>query len=161
LNCSQTPSTKPAFIADEMLGRLAKWLRLLGYDTLYFKGGGDTILIDLAEQQGRIILTRDTLLIRRRRCRNYIFIRSDHWREQLIQVFLEASLNTGSILTICPICNYPLEPVDKESVRPLVPPYVWQTQNIYSRCNLCKRVYWSATHVYHILDELTILKKEH
>lgn len=143
-----------------MLGRLAKWLRLLGYDTLYFKGVDDAVICDLAERHGRIILTRDTLLIRRKRCRNYIFVRSDHWRKQLDQVFLEANLNTGSILTICPVCNYPLQPVEKKSIQAIVPPYVYQTQNAFSRCGLCARVYWTATHVNRILAELTILKKE-
>jgi uncharacterized protein with PIN domain len=157
----QTPFTQPAFFADEMLGRLAKWLRLIGYDTAYAKGIDDAFLVTIAEEQGRILLTRDTLLIRRRRCRHYLFVWSDHWREQLRQVYFEAKLNCQALLTICPVCDYPLHQVRKESVESLIPPYVFQTQNDFSQCDICMRVYWSATHIQRILNELKILKKEH
>lgn len=154
------PLTEPAFLADEMVGRLARWLRLLGYDTVYMKGVHDDAILDLAEEQERIVLTRDTLLVRRRRCRSYIFIHSDHWREQLKQVYLEARLSTESALTICPICNCPLHVEDKEAVKSLVPPYVYRSQQSFSRCPCCTRIYWAATHVSKILDELNAVCKE-
>jgi hypothetical protein len=159
-NPSLAPTTKPAFLADEMVGRLAKWLRLLGYDTSYVKGIKDDIILDLAEAQGRIILTRDTLLIRRKRCRRYIFIRSDFWREQLKQVYIEAGLSTDAVLTICPRCNCRLQSEANESLKSLVPPYVYSSQNSFSRCPCCARIYWAATHVQSILDELNALHKE-
>ncbi|RJP18126.1 MAG: hypothetical protein C4520_14850 [Candidatus Abyssobacteria bacterium SURF_5] len=143
-----------------MLGRLAKWLRLLGYDTAYAKNVDDAVVLDLAIQEERIILTRDTLLIRRKRCRNYIFVRSDHWREQLQQVYVEAHLSVESALTICPVCNYPLRLENRESLRPVVPPYVYQTQKTFSRCDRCARIYWQASHVQRIIEELRTLPKE-
>ncbi len=152
---------EPAFLADEMLGRLARWLRILGYDTGYAHGMNDEEILEQAELQGRIILTRDTLLIRRRRCPNYIFIKSDHWREQLQQVYVEADLNTERAFSLCPVCNYPLNSVDRESLQTSVPSYVYQTQRTFSRCALCGRIYWAATHVDRILDELKALRKEH
>jgi hypothetical protein len=142
-----------------MLGRLAKWLRLLGYDTAYMKDVDDEALLAVAEESNRILLTRDTLLIRRKRCRNYIFIRSNHWREQLTQVYVEAGLSTESALSLCPLCNQPLVREEKESVRTIVPPYVYKTQTLFSRCGSCMRVYWTATHVRRILDELKGLQK--
>ena len=143
-----------------MLGRLAKWLRILGYDTAYAREAEDDAILELAENQGRLILTRDTLLVRRKRCRNYIFIRSDLWREQLQQVYVEAHLNTEAAFTLCPVCNCALKPVGRESVKAAVPPYVFQTRHTFSHCERCGRIYWAATHVHRILDELKALQKE-
>jgi uncharacterized protein with PIN domain len=153
-------SKRPTFVADEMLGRLAKWLRLLGYDTIYENNVSDTELLDIAEREGRIILTRDTELVRRKRCRRCIFITSDHWREQLAQVWRDAELDDGSLLTLCPVCNYPLRSVDRNAVESLVPPYVFKTQKEFSACEKCSRVFWSATHVSEILNELRGLNEE-
>jgi len=151
---------RPRFIADEMLGRLAKWLRLLGYDTKYISGIADSELLDIAESEGRIVLTRDTRLILRKRCRNHIFIRDDHWREQLRQMYTTANLDLEKILTICAVCNEPLRPVDKEAIETLVPPYVYGAQESFARCGRCSRVFWAATHAEKILGELRRLSEE-
>ena len=143
-----------------MLGRLAKWLRILGYDAKYAAGISDSELLSIAESEDRIILTRDTLLIRRRRCQNSLFVRSDHWREQLRQVYMEAGLTCNALLTICPVCNCQLHAVKKHSIRPAVPPYVFETRDEFSKCGNCQRIYWSATHVEKICDELRTLVKE-
>lgn len=153
-------SGSPTFLVDEMLGRLAKWLRILGYDTTYASGISDAELLDIAESEGRIILTRDTLLVRCKRCRRHIFVRSDHWREQLRQVYREAKLTCISLLSRCPVCNHPLDRVEKHTIKSMVPPYVFQTQDQFSRCGKCLRVYWSATHVAQICDELRSVGKE-
>ena len=148
------------FLADEMLGRLARWLRLLGYDTKYATRLTDSDVLDIAESEGRTILTRDTLLIRQKRCRDYIFVKSDHWREQLKQVYVEAGLNCDAILSRCVVCNIPLKPIDKQSVESFVPAYVYRTQESFSHCENCSRIYWSATHVSRILNDLKSLNKE-
>ncbi|MBI5119210.1 Mut7-C RNAse domain-containing protein [Candidatus Poribacteria bacterium] len=153
-------STRPRFFADEMLGRLAKWLRLLGYDTEYASDLSDSDIIARAESEGRIILTRDVSMMKRKRCHSCIFVRSDHWREQLKQVYVEAGLNRSSILTVCSACNSLLEVVDKGLVQSLVPPYVYKTQEKFSRCDNCSRIFWSATHVNQIIKELERLTKE-
>jgi uncharacterized protein with PIN domain len=153
-------SAKPRFLADEMLGRLTKWLRLLGYDTKYASDLSDAEILEVAESETRILLTRDTSLIRRKRCRNYLFIKSDHWREQLKQVYLEAALNCDSVLTMCAVCNVPLWSVDKRSVESLVPPYVYRTQQRFSMCGNCSRIFWSATHVSEIMEELENLRED-
>lgn len=155
-----TLSARPKFLADEMLGRLAKWLRLLGYDTTYVSKIADSELLDLAEVEGRIILTRDTSLILRKRCRSYIFVRSDRWREQLKQVYQEAGLNCESMLTLCTLCNSRLQQVEKESVETRVPPYVYRTQSVFHECKKCGRLFWSATHVSRILEELGSVQEE-
>ena len=151
---------RPRFFADEMLGRLAKWLRLVGYDTKYARSISDSELMELAESETRIILTRDTLLIRRKLCRSYIFIHYDHWRDQLREVVVAAGLDCESALTICAVCNEALAPSGRDSVKMLVPPYVYGSRQSFARCPGCLRVYWAATHTEKILDELAGLTKE-
>jgi hypothetical protein len=151
---------RPRFLADEMLGKLAKWLRILGYDTKYVRGISDSELIEIAESENRIILTRDTRLILRKRCHNYYFVRSDYWREQLRQIYVEAGLSLDGVLTLCAVCNAPLREVEKQSVSLLVPAYVYRTQEKFSRCEKCARIYWSAMHVSEIRAELEHLEKE-
>ena len=158
---SEPASKRPSFLADAMLGRLGKWLRLLGYDTVYINDITDEAVLSLAEAESRIILTRDTLLVQRKRCRKFIFIRSDQWHEQLKQVYKEAGLTTERALTLCAACNHPLRRVEKETVKSLVPPYVHETQTDFSQCDRCMRVYWGATHAKRIFEELKRLEKEH
>jgi len=150
--------SRPTFLADEMLGRLAKWLRLLGYDTKYVWGIPDSDLLDIAESEDRVILTRDTLLVRRKRCQKYIFVHGDHWRDQLKQVFTAAKLDCESALTICAVCNKPLASVGKSLIKSRVPPYVYETRQRFSMCSGCSRVYWTATHTEEIMGELAELK---
>ncbi len=140
--------TAPRFIADGMLGRLATWLRILGCDVEYFGDLPDGEIVERAERTGRVILTRDTLLVRRRGAReNHLFVAGDGWRDQLRQVVAAFGIDPGSrLFTRCVRCNAPLEPVDKTRVAGRVPPYVYATQEVFSDCPSCGRLYWKATH---------------
>ncbi|MGE5894171.1 MAG: Mut7-C RNAse domain-containing protein [bacterium] len=144
------------FIADAMLGKLAKWMRVLGYDVEYFSRISDEELIERAEESGRMILTRDTLLSKRRKVRgNHFFIRGDHYRDQLRQVLGRFPLTTQTgIFSRCLVCNEPLQPVDREEAHEKVPPYVYETQDEFETCPSCGRIYWSATHVEEMEKQL-------
>lgn len=143
------------FIADSMLGRLATWLRILGYDTVYHTHIPDRELIGRARREGRVILTRDTRLLRRRGIGRFLLIKSDHFREQLKEVVSHFSLNLVSrFLTLCIRCNTPLEEVKKDEVRERVPPYVLRTQERFKICPKCNRIYWAATHRERMEEEL-------
>ncbi len=133
------------FIVDSMLGTLAKWLRILGYDTLYFPNMDDDELAYRAMAEDRILLTRDQELARRRGVRA-ILIKNAPLEDQLLQVFQELKLERQNCFSRCPICNEPLKPVEKESVRGKVPPYVFQTQEQFKICPSCHRIYWKGTH---------------
>jgi uncharacterized protein with PIN domain len=133
------------FIADIMLGRLATWLRLLGYDTTYLPNVDDPELARIARTEDRILLTRDVELTRRRGI-HFVLIESDQPDEQVHQVFRARKLTAREAFSRCAECNHRLESVSKESVRGSVPPYVFQTQERFRRCANCGRVYWRGTH---------------
>jgi len=155
----------PKFIADCMLGRLAKWLRVIGYDAAYERRITDEAIIVRAWREGRILLTRDRALVRRRAVRRngveWVLVRSDRPEAQLEQVVLDRSLSVGPrrILSRCLICNVRTHRVKRDGVRALVPPYVLRTQKGFSRCPECERIYWRATHVDRILERLTSAAK--
>ena len=133
------------FLADTMLGRLAKWLRLLGYDTAYRPDLDDAALARQARVQDRILLTRDVELTRRRGVQS-ILIASDKIGEQLAQVFRELRLHTRAAFTRCAECNVRLKMIGRDEAKARVPPYVWETQTRFRACPRCHRVYWRGTH---------------
>lgn len=135
------------FIADEMLGRLAKWLRIFGYDTLYLKDVRDSKLLRLSLSENRILLTRDTLLIKRKGVRDFLFISHDHPLNQIKQVVRDLGLSyPQDPFTRCILCNSPLIPFSKEEACKIVPEYVCRTQEIFGQCPECKKIYWKGTH---------------
>ncbi len=131
-------------VADAMLGRLAKWLRMLGYDTLYWRGD-DAGLVRLALVENRLLLTRDTRLPSRLPPGRTLLIESDHYEEQIGQVAGRLGV-PPQIGHRCLRCNDPLEPAAKGEVRGEVPEFVWQRHDRFARCFRCRRVYWEGTH---------------
>ncbi len=138
----------PRFLADGMLGKLATWLRILGCDVEYFGDLPDEELVERALEAGRVILTRDTLLVKRRKARdNHFFVTGDGWRDQLRQVVTAFGIDpAGGLFTRCVRCNESLVPVEKSRVAGRVPPYVFRTQEAFTACPACGRLYWKATH---------------
>jgi uncharacterized protein with PIN domain len=147
------------FIADSMLGRLAKWMRFIGCDVTYYRMIGDSELVDLAQREGRIILTRDTLLIKRRKAKgNSFLVEGNSYKDQLKQVIRHFSINPSrDLLTRCVECNLILSNIEKEKVKDTIPEYVYMTQESFSVCPGCHRIYWSATHkeaIMKLLEEV-------
>ncbi len=146
--------TPVKFAADRMLGRLARWLRVIGQDVIYGRHLSGYGLIHAARAENRLILTRDGGL-KKKQPPNYIFIASNDYREQLRQVIRECGLSVGAApFTRCLECNAVLQPKTKDSVETLVPPYVFSTQEKFFWCPQCRRVYWPATHHQKMLEEL-------
>lgn len=137
-----------------MLGRLARWLRLIGYDTLYYPDIKDSQLLRIARQEGRTLLTRDTHLARVRGLTDYLLISSNDPFEQLrivVKTFglrpsLRDRFQAGGMVSRCSLCNIPTIPVAEEQVRGHVPEYVLQTIRDFRYCPSCGRYYWKGSH---------------
>jgi uncharacterized protein with PIN domain len=138
----------PQFVVDAMLGRLARWLRILGFDTWYFREGGDPHLLKLHTETRRVLLTRDTRLVKCRGVGRYVLVTSDHWEEQLRQVLEALSLAVceESVLTRCIVCNRPLDRLAPEEAYARVPDYVAGSISTFHGCGSCGKVYWAGTH---------------
>lgn len=149
-------SGDPRFIADVMLGSLARWLRVLGFDVHYDSTLEDGPLVELAVAEGRTILTRDRRLVERRLAENHILIASDVLEEQVMQVAHEAPLKPDEkrVFGRCLDCNTPFETLSADVARLRVPPYVARTRSRYRYCPRCDRVFWRATHVAAMEDRL-------
>ena len=139
------------FIVDHNVGKLTKWLRIMGYDTLFFDGSDDSRMVTQALDEGRVILTRDTGVMKRRVVTSgrlkAILITSEEPEQQIQQVIEVLNLDCQfRPFTLCLECNRPLVEKTKEQVNDLVPPYVFQTQNQYMECPACHHIYWRGTH---------------
>ena len=133
------------------MGKLVKWLRLMGYDTRFFNGSNDSHLVATALAEGRVILTRDTQIMKRRVVTSgqlrAVLILNDEPELQIHQVIEALDLDCQfKPFAICLECNQALEEREKEQVKDRVPPYVFQTQNQYMECPACHRIYWRGTH---------------
>jgi uncharacterized protein len=149
------------FLADSNVGRLARWLRAYGYDAAYAPHVDDRHLIARALAEGRVVLTRDVDLMRRRVVAHgtvrAVLLRSDRVGDQLSQVVAELGLGGARALTRCLECNVELEGRLMSEVSDRLPPYVRATQTRFSECPRCGRVYWPGTHWQHMRERLGAL----
>jgi uncharacterized protein with PIN domain len=141
------------FVADVMLGKLARWLRALGYDTLYFRAAADSRLLGIALRERRRLLTRDVALAARAREAG-LLVRSDGLEPQLREVMTACALTSRAPLSRCLECNGVLTGRAPAAVLDRVPPYTLATQTEFWECEGCRRVFWSGTHVRGILSRL-------
>jgi uncharacterized protein len=152
------------FFADEMLGKLARWLRALGVDVSYSISVSDEKILQGAQRERRVVLTRDQKLLKRLQILKIpvLFIRDDRWEDQIRQFFSEYPQlrSMDHALTRCMECNEPLESVSKERVKEKVWPFVYDTQESFSFCRKCDKIYWKATHVEKILRRLEAVIEE-
>jgi len=142
------------FIADSMLGKLAKWLKIAGHDVAYQKENDRAGILNIAEKENRIILTRDTHISHD----DMLFIESEILWEQIEQVFRNFGVPLKERrFSRCIPCNAELIPVEKKDIRGKVPPYVYQAHDSFSLCPSCGRVYWEGSHynrMIKILDDI-------
>ncbi len=137
------------FICDFMLGRLAKWMRLLGLDTLYYNNPGDPSILHRALKEGRTILSRSKEFMR---YENSILIESENLDEQLEQI--KEIIEISNPFSRCPLCNTPLLAVNKEKIKEEVPEYIYETHDKFKRCPDCGRIYWKGTHYKEITRKI-------
>ena len=141
------------FICDFMLGRLAKWMRLLGFDTSYYKDTDGKTIIYYGRKEDRTILTRSKILASKNK--DLILIDSECLKDQLKQMI--KLVGTCIPFSRCPVCNAGTEKIKKEEVKNNVPDYVFEIHNDFKRCPECGRIFWKGTHykeIKKVLNEI-------
>ena len=145
-----------------MVGRLAKYLRMAGYDVLYINTASDDQIISKARETDRIVLTRDSLMLARREFKKgtvkYLFIKDDKLKNQLNQIKSDLKVLLKPNLVRCIECNRKLIKVKKEDVKNKVPPYVYKTQQNFLYCKKCDKYYWRGTHYDNIRNTFLSIK---
>lgn len=152
----------PRFVVDSMLGRLARWLRILGFDTWYFREIDDRELLKIHEDTGRVLLTRDTRMVRCRGIGRRLLVKSDRWEDQLRQVVQAFSLDVRreSMLTRCLLCNRLLERLRPEEAYRRIPDYVAGSTSVFCACKSCGKVYWAGTHRKRMDEVVSMLRSD-
>ena len=147
--------TEPRFIVDDMLGKLAVRLRMLGFDTTFYHNTADSFLLRKSKEEGRILLTRDLSLTKTRGA-NALFIQSKKLQEQIRQVIekYHLKLSFQNMFSRCSVCNTPLEAIAKEEVKDHVPPLIFRLFNAFSYCSQCHKFYWKGTHYEKMIEEM-------
>ena len=149
MNVALPPDVETRFLADAMLGRLARWLRVVGADTLQLPTDTpDVALVARARDDERVLLTRDRHLLRELRPHRELAIRSDVPLEQLGEVVRAFEIRRPSeLLTRCLLCNTPLVEMTPAEILEQVPPRSRELAGPMRRCPTCGRAYWRGSHV--------------
>ena len=143
----ERPLRETRFVADAHLGGLARLLRMTGFDTLYDNHFQDDEVARLAAEEGRIVLTRDRELLKRRDITHGCYVRALHSEPQLREVFDRLDLaRSARPFTRCLRCNAPLHAVDKAQVAARLPPSVRERHERFAACDGCERVFWEGSH---------------
>lgn len=146
--------TELCFAVEMTLGKLAKWLRILGFDTVYSANISGEQLIDMGK--GRILLTRTKRIRDMKTAQERIFIMSNDPFDQLREVVQALGLTIKDIqpFSRCIRCNTPIRTVEKQAVRGKVPDHIWETQEIFHACSRCQRIYWPGSHAQRSRDRI-------
>jgi uncharacterized protein len=147
LRVREQPLRDTRFVADCQLGGLARLLRMMGFDTLYDNGFVDDEIERIAAEQGRIVLTRDRDLLKRRRITHGCYVRELRPQQQLREIFERLDLTRSARpFTLCLSCNAALHAVPKARVEHLLLPRVRELHHRFSTCEVCGRIFWEGSH---------------
>jgi hypothetical protein len=140
------------FLVDRMLGKLAKALRLLGYDAIYDQGEDLAQLIRLAREQDRIILTRNTKLAPRRPEDRIVRVANDDPKLQLRELHEKGHIafDEEKSFSRCLVCNVLLDGITRKEVEGKVPDFIFHNYQEFYRCSQCGRIYWPGSHQQHM-----------
>jgi uncharacterized protein with PIN domain len=151
-------------LCDHMLGSLAKWLRIFGFDTLYPDASmNDDFILEIATREKRLLISRDKeLLIRAKKTHVPVLeIHTTNLTEQLQQVLKKMPVDEETILSRCIECNTLLLSVEKEGIKDKIPEKVFQTRNEFWVCPSCSKYYWMGTHYENMREKInSLIKKE-
>ena len=144
------------FIADRTLGKLAKELRMLGYDTVYYRGENAYSLIKLAREESRVILTRSTKLTPKSSEDRIVRVIEDKPSLQIRELIQKKviQLREESLFSRCLLCNVPLNEIPREEAEGRVPDFILYQQKEFHRCPQCLRIYWQGSHQDHMQKKI-------
>ena len=147
LRVREQPLRLMRFIADAQLGWLARLLRMNGFDTLYDNHSHDHEIERISSAEGRIVLTRDRELLKRRGITHGCYVHAVRSPQQLQEIFGRLDLaRSARPFTLCLHCNAPLHSIDKAQVAAALPPTVRAQFERFSCCSVCERVFWEGSH---------------
>jgi len=148
------------FLVDCMLGKLAKWLKILGFDTLYLNKAEDDELLALARRDGRVLLSRDHAMLGRAKGLPTLLIEAESWPDQVRQVMSHFGLRDAvRPYSRCLECNVALKALTRDEAANLVVPFVLENAESFALCPSCGRVYWPGTHYEAMRDQIESLLK--
>ena len=147
------------FAADVMLGKLARWLRILGYDTFYNPTFSAIELLKIAQDENRVLLTRNKHLLSQANSVQHLWVESNHPKAQLKQVIAAFELDTSSyIFRLCTLCNVEVHLLPKDEVPNNIPEPIRTDTEIFYQCPRCLRVYWKGSHIKRFREFLDSLQ---
>ena len=149
-------------LCDQMLGTLAKWLRILGFDTFYANAEmSDEDLLNIAKGENRTIFTRDKELIIRgkKKNQNFMAIETTDLDLQLNQVLKHVNIDEKSILSRCTLCNTVLDTVEKNKAQGKIPSKVFENNEKFWFCSKCNKFYWMGSHYNEMINKIDKIKK--
>lgn len=143
-----------------MLGSLAKWLRIFGFDTKYPDATTtDDSLLQTAKEENRLLISRDKQLLQR--CKKaqlpVLEIQTTRLSEQIAQVLSHIRVDETTILSRCTLCNTPLRTIEKKGLEPYIPEKVFKTKDAFWYCPTCKKYYWMGTHYENMREQINLL----
>lgn len=155
------PLRDPRFLVDVNLGRLARWLRVLGFDVWWSSDADDQTLADISRDEHRILLTRDRGLLKRRAITHGLFVHAEHAEEQTLEVIRRLDLRRRlAPLTRCVRCNGRLASVSKDEVIEDLEPLTREYYDEFSRCAECGRIYWAGSHYARLVSLVERLRQQ-
>jgi len=143
------------FIVTKELGKLARWLRILGFDTLYYNSDALSTLIIKALSEDRIIVTRRRKAIGSLE-KKTVIVYSDEVKKQIKEIVekLNLALDESKMFSRCVVCNRALDKADKEGIKENIPEHIFETHNDFMKCARCGRIYWQGSHWGNIRNTL-------
>ena len=160
LRVRERPLRVMRFVADAHLGGLARLLRMIGFDTLHYNHYVDDEIERISRAEGRIVLTRDRGLLKRRGITHGCYVHAVRSAQQLSEIVDRLDMaRSFRPFTLCLHCNAPLRSIDKAQVAPVLPPTILAHHDRFSTCDVCHRIFWEGSHwrrMRSMLDELLL-----
>lgn len=150
------------FLCDQMLGTLAKWMRIYGFDTFYAnREMGDKELIYICRNENRILISRDKTLIKWAIRENLetIEIKTTDINEQIRKVLSNRQIDSKKFLSRCLLCNDLVYEIDKDEIKTKIPKKVYDNNEKFWFCKKCDKIYWKGSHFDNMIDKINEIKK--